>query len=376
LEPTLNFFAVINTLGALQCTLTAFALFSIKTGNRTANRFLGLFLIALAVLIFDFVMYDTRFFLSVPQLYPILDPVVLVVTPLFFFYIKSLTNQRFSFRKRDLLHFLLFFLFFLLLLPDFFRGPEAKLQDYMDELKSTGLTIDYYIGNAIIDTQILAYLFASFIVLSKAIKNQPGLGKNTPINVKWLRNLIVALTFVSVMSAIFDFMPIARESGYNNYITPFLLTLIIYSMGYLGIRQSEIFTTERLFSLGKKYQKSVLTDEMAEKILKKLTHLMQEEKLYRDSMISLPAMAVRLKITTHHLSQILNERLDRNFFNYISEYRVEEAKQRLLEPDASQITMLELAYDIGFNSLSAFNTAFKKHSGMSPSEFKKQNDQR
>ena len=55
---------------------------------------------------------------------------------------------------------------------------------------------------------------------------------------------------------------------------------------------------------------------------------------------------------------------------------MEEAKQRLLQPDAGQITMLELAYDIGFNSLSAFNTAFKKHAGMSPSEFKKQNDQR
>ena len=268
MEPTINFFAVINTLGALQCTLTAFALFSIKTGNRTANRFLGLFLIALAVLIFDFVMYDTRFFLSVPQLYPILDPTVLIVAPLFFFYIKSLTNQGFSFRKRDLLHFLLLLLFFLLLLPDFFRSPEAKLQDYIDELQSTGLTTAEYISYAIINTQVLAYLFASFMVLSKAIKNQPGLGKNTPVNIKWLRNLIVALTFVSVMSAIFDFMPIARESGYNDYVTPFLLTLIVYSMGYLGIRQSEIFTTEKLFSLGKKYRKSVLTDAMAEKILK------------------------------------------------------------------------------------------------------------
>jgi len=373
LEPTLNFFAVINTLGALQCTLTAFALFSIKTGNRIANRFLGLFLIALAVLIFDFVMYDTRFFLSVPQLYSILDLAVFVVTPLFFLYIKSLTSQKFGFRKRALLHFLLFFLFLLVLLPEYFRSPEAKLQEYLDELKSTGLTTADYIAYAIVNTQVLAYLFASFMVLRKAIKNQPGLDKNTPINIKWLRNLIVALTFVSVMSALFDFIPLERE---NNYITPFLLTLIIYSMGYLGIRQSEIFTTEKLFSLGKKYQKSVLTDEMAEKILKKLTHLMQEEKLYRDSMISLPAMAARLKITTHHLSQILNERLDRNFFNYISEYRVEEAKQRLLEPDVNQITMLELAYDIGFNSLSAFNTAFKKHAGMSPSEFKKQNDQR
>ena len=102
---------------------------------------------------------------------------------------------------------------------------------------------------------------------------------------------------------------------------------------------------------------------------------MENDKLYTDSLLSLPKLADKLRITTHLLSQILNERLDRNFFNFISEYRVQEAQKKLLEPESVRVTMLELAYEVGFNSLSSFNTAFKKHAGVSPSEFKKQNEQ-
>lgn len=372
MEPTINFFAVVNTLGALQCLLTAFALLGIRTGNRTANRFLGLNLISLAIIIVVFVMYDTRFFLVVPQLYSVLDPFVLLIGPFFFLYVKSLTDGGFTFRKKDLVHFLLFAVLALLLFPTVFEDPEIKLQSILEEINSTETTIADYVIKSIVNVQVLGYFLASWWVLNRSIRLNPSSsGKGMPLSVRWLRNLIIAILVVSFLSAIFDYV----ENEYNNYVTPFLLTLIVYSMGYVGVRQSEIFTSEKLFGRAKKYEKSVLTDEMAGEILSKLEKLMEMDKAYRDSLLSLPKLADRLKITTHLLSQILNERLNRNFFNYVSEYRVEEAKQRLLDPASGETTMLEMAYDIGFNSLSAFNTAFKKHAGMSPTEFKKQNNQ-
>lgn len=372
LEPTLNFFAVVNTLGALQCLLTAVALFSIRSGNRTANRFLAFNLMSLAIIIVDFVMYDTRFFLLVPRLYSVLDPFVLLIGPFFFLYVKSLTNPEFRFGKKDAVHLLLFALLALLLFPTVFENPEIKLQSIRDEISATQTTTVDYVIKSIVNLQVLGYFIASWLLLNRSItQNLPVSSQDLPVNVRWLRNLIIAVLAVSLLSAIFDYV----ENDYNNYVTPFLLTLIVYSMGYVGVRQSEIFASEKLFGRGKKYEKSVLTDEMAEEILSKLEHLMEKEQSYRDSLISLPGLAEKLKITTHLLSQVLNERLNRNFFNFVSEYRVAEAKRRLLDPEARQATMLEMAYDIGFNSLSAFNTAFKKHAGMSPTEFKKQNNQ-
>ncbi len=374
MEPTINFFAVINTLGALQCTLTAFALFSIRTGNRTANRFLGLNLIATAVIILVFVMYDTGFFLVVPRLHNILDPFVFLIGPFFFLYVKSLINPEFKLRKRGLFHFLLFALLFLLIFPTVFESVDVKLQAIKEEIEGTETTIADYIIKSIVNVQILSYFIVSFRLLSRTIKEKlPPSTQNIPVNIKWLRKLIIAIICICLLSAIFDYIPMSDENDYNNYITPFLLTLMVYSTGYVGIRQSEIFTTEKLLPREKKYEKSVLTDEMAEDILKKLQQLMENENVFTDSTISLPKLAGKLRISTHHLSQILNGRLNRSFFNYINEHRVEAAKQKLLEPESQKYTMLELAYDVGFNSLSAFNTAFKKHTGMSPTDYKKQN---
>jgi AraC-like DNA-binding protein len=72
------------------------------------------------------------------------------------------------------------------------------------------------------------------------------------------------------------------------------------------------------------------------------------------------------------LSQIINERFGQNFFNYLSSVRVEEAKKRLCAADSDSVALSEIAYAVGFNSLSAFSTVFKKQTGISPSQFQKQ----
>lgn len=217
MEPTLNFFAVVNTLGALQCTLTAFALFSIKTGNRTANRFLGLNLIALAVIILDFVMYDTHFFLIIPRLYNILDPFVLLIGPFFFLYVKSLTNPELKFTRKSLFHFLLFALLFLLIFPTVFESPDVKLQSIKDEIKGVETTIADYTIKSIVNIQVFAYFIASFRLLSRIIKkDHPSSIRNVPINIRWLRNLIIAVLCVSFLSAIFDYIPMSDDIGFNS----------------------------------------------------------------------------------------------------------------------------------------------------------------
>ncbi len=372
MEPSLNFFAVINTLGVVQCILMALALFSIDNDNRTANRFLGCFLIVLAVFIIDLVIIDTGYHQIFPHLWGVTYPIDYLITPPLFLYVKALTAPKFEFTRKHLWHFIPFILVFLLESEKFFLPITLKQAGYREILAGTVSSNFYYYLTITSNLYVVTYLYICYRIVKNALRQKKHtLSARIVQNIRWFKNLLLTLFSIAILSTILDVLP--SLSMIDDYLTPFFLTVVVYGMGFMGIRQSEIFTTSEFSSDSKKYQKSVLTDEMANKILKKLAHLMEVERTFADSTLSLPKLAGMLRISTHHLSQVLNERLNRTFFNYINEHRVEFAKQKLLAPDSQKYTMLELAYEVGFNSLSAFNTAFKKHTGMSPTAYKKAN---
>jgi AraC-like DNA-binding protein len=120
-----------------------------------------------------------------------------------------------------------------------------------------------------------------------------------------------------------------------------------------------------------KYKTSALLPETVDQVLPKLTRLMQEEKVFLDPDLSLQKLSQHLHVHYNHLSQIINEHMGKSFNDYINSYRIEEARKKLADPAESQKTVLEIAYDTGFYSKSVFNTAFKKFTGMTPSQYKK-----
>lgn len=103
---------------------------------------------------------------------------------------------------------------------------------------------------------------------------------------------------------------------------------------------------------------------------KKLEHLMQIEKLYRNPDLSLGSAAEMLGISACYLSSMVNAVLDRSFIDYVNGYRVSEVKKNLHCEEFEQYTMVSIGLEAGFNSKSAFYTAFKKHTGLTPSEFR------
>ena len=120
-----------------------------------------------------------------------------------------------------------------------------------------------------------------------------------------------------------------------------------------------------------KYQRSGLTEERAQDYLQRLEHCMQHEKPYREADLTFGKLAKHLHISRNHLTQLLNEQLNKNFYLYVNEYRINEVKQRLIAPDNANMTILAIAYESGFNSKSTFNTVFKKITDMTPSQFRK-----
>lgn len=119
------------------------------------------------------------------------------------------------------------------------------------------------------------------------------------------------------------------------------------------------------------HKKSYLNNLDIEEIIEKLTKLMVNEKLYTEETLTLNSLAQKLEITPHQLSEIINKHLNKNFYELINSYRIEHACQ-LLQNDKS-INIIDVAYKVGFNSLSSFYSAFKKTQGISPKIYQKNN---
>lgn len=120
-----------------------------------------------------------------------------------------------------------------------------------------------------------------------------------------------------------------------------------------------------------KYSTTSIDVERMERAMIELRAAMEEERIFLDPDLTLQKLARRLKIHYNHLSRIINERFGTSFNNYLNQYRVEEAKRRLADPAEKDRNILEIMYDVGFYSKSTFNTAFKKFTGESPSEYRK-----
>jgi AraC-like DNA-binding protein len=120
----------------------------------------------------------------------------------------------------------------------------------------------------------------------------------------------------------------------------------------------------------KSYKHSSMNNEFVEECIKKLIYLMEVEKIYRDESISLQTLAEKLNITHHQLSQLLNEKLNRNFSDFINTYRVEEAKKLLRDPKKANLKIITIAFEVGYNTKAAFYNVFKRYTNMTPTQYR------
>jgi AraC-like DNA-binding protein len=123
-------------------------------------------------------------------------------------------------------------------------------------------------------------------------------------------------------------------------------------------------------SADRRYEKSGMDNARMDVYESALAAYMEKSRIWLDPDLSLELLAARMKMPKHHLTQLLNERVMKNFYNYVNEYRIGEAIARLNNP-ALQVNILSLAFDCGFNSRSSFNNYFKKITGFTPSAYRK-----
>ena len=149
----------------------------------------------------------------------------------------------------------------------------------------------------------------------------------------------------------------------SNLFAMLLLFFVFLGFGIL------IFFREKV-KLEKKYAPSGLDKTKVDQCLTRLNQLMEKEKVYQDDSITLDTLAKQLDIPPWYLSRVINQELNKSFFDLINYYRIEDVKNQLLDENSSH-SILDIAFDVGFNTKSAFNRAFKKFTNMTPSQYKK-----
>jgi AraC-like DNA-binding protein len=223
------------------------------------------------------------------------------------------------------------------------------------------------------------------------------------ISLDWLRNLLIGTLLVYTLWLAEEFFSDDLLDGreWLDVALAGTMVILIYTMGLLGLRQPAIFSTNSKTSLtdrevaagdrsgdpifnareqqptaektvdppSQKYLRSALSPALASSLVEELEALMASKALYLDPNLSLSNLAQALSVSTNYLSQAINDQLQVNFFDYVNGYRIRHSLPLLAQ---SPKTVLEIAMDSGFNSKSAFYTAFRKHQGMTPGAYRKQ----
>ncbi len=309
---------------------------------------------------------------SFPWLTGLDTPFVLVHIPLIFFYTAAVTGTVQSNYKK-LVHLAPFVIVLLLSLISFFvYDADEKLQRYKDQLNN-----DYALLDILFVLQVVIYFpFLFKILRTYSAKIKDRFSNVDDINLKWLQRIIIGALIVFFINIVLIFFVKSLDSLSTELIGKLTVLIIcgfqIY-LGYYGLKYTAIFSDIPKSideGLRMKYDKTGIKAEVTREKFKELLLFMEKEKPFLDSELTLLQLAEQFGVTNNHLSQIINENAQKNFYSFINSYRLEESVRLLKDEKNAKYTILAIAYDAGFKSKSVFNTLFKKEKGMTPSQFR------
>ncbi len=353
---------------ALLGLIWAYFLFTHKRGNPQANKYLGVLIVSLSLLILRQVVRINEAQTFTQFVYFFSQGIVFLIGPAFYFHIKRLANQQ-SNRQFEWLHFLPAFIVFCMMTYLFVIRIE------LNEFKNLILfKIVLFCFVAIQIIHLFIYLFNS----KRLVKTFEDFHKQyfsslTNINLKWIKRLMLITTVFNVV--ILAMYLLILSGGYyhiNNtadFLFLVLISILIFSIIIHTWRQPEIVSG--LYKEKNKYKTSPLTPSLTRELKKQLTHLMDHDKIYLTKELNINDIASKLEVQAYIVSQLINQEFNLSFFNFINTYRITFAAEAIRHGILRSTTLEGLAFDAGFNSKSTFNRAFKKKMGCTPKEFAK-----
>lgn len=193
-------------------------------------------------------------------------------------------------------------------------------------------------------------------------------------SLSWLRNFLVATLLLVVLwtlSFIQCAMGWTALCAFTFGLVTIGLLVLLFWIGYFVILHASWFDIVEIKEQKKENDSSGKLSSKTEVYHQQLLDLMKDQRLYEQSDLTLESLAEQLQISSGYLSQIINEKEEKNFFEFVNRYRIESVKERLADPDFENYTIMGIALECGFQSKSTFNATFKKYTGSTPSAYRK-----
>jgi len=367
--------------GGLQGFLLSFLLIK-KRSHRIGYGFLITYLLVMIAQVLFKVMSKTWLMDNMLVWYSLSSKLPLLYGPVVYLFTRNILKQRRSQPIKDALHFTPFVFAAIIT----FSSDPYFLPRWMQFL---------FYGTSGTAIQVISLLVYHYFALAEWQQHYRRMkdyfSSIRQLRMQWLKQFIILSALVCTAIALLHYFMYQYHPTLHFLRWGFvLLSIFIYWISYAAINKPGLFsaainddwqqTTVPVVNIppkliihkrAEKYANTGLKDEDATRILTTLEQLMLKQKTFLDPEITIDKLAELANTNRHCLSQVLNERAGQSFYDYINQYRINEAKRLLLDGEYANQKIASIAYDAGFNSLSAFNEVFKKMTGTTPSQFRK-----
>lgn len=359
------------TIGIFESFFLAFLAFFKK--HRTVNNTIlaiELLILGINILFSFFESYNHDHYFAYPWMINISSPLVMLHGPMLWFYTKSLTSLRFYFKPIYLIHFIPYFIILIYHVFAFYiHTPAEKVA--LAQSESFVKTFLYNFLLAFMILTIFSYLISCILLIKKHEKNIRNIFSHIEnIDLNWLKVVIYGTIFtffityiVIISNEIYHFTTFKNSEAIGYCLASFLILVL----GIYGIKQTQIFT-----SLGNPVTESFTSVEniAEEQSVTDLKKIMIEKKPYLDPELNISRLSEHTGLTVTQLSSLLNNTLQVTFFDFINQYRINEFKVQVVNPENKNLTLLGIGLNCGFNSKATFNRVFKNHMNITPKEYK------
>ena len=358
--------------------LMAFFLLTVKTENKLANRLFAFFFIFSAIDLSGF------FFYAYTDAYLNLEifrwTICLLGMPLFYLYVLAVCYSDFRLQWKHLIHLLPIIVVNLVFLPRLYLGRGADKGRFFEFLNQMP---EMYFFQILIELQYLFYIVSVFLILKKYreiyLENYTNPSSST---YKWLFQMTCVFLMTHSIVAVKNLL---RYSGFkeiflwSNVLLGsvallvtcwFIMKALNHPELFRGVNSKLKLTKDILPEVEDKSAPSNIQNDLISSQISALKQYMAEKEPFLDPSLTIQELANQIDIPVRDLSVLINHQMDQHFFDFVNEYRIQKAMNILKDQSKSQLTVLEILYEVGFNSKSSFNTSFKKYTNLTPTAYR------
>ena len=357
--------------------LLSIFLISVKTNKKLSNMLLASFLVITAI---DISVFFYNNFIELP---PSIEMLRIQIScfkdPFLFLYILSVIYSDFKLQLKHLVHIVPWLISIAILLPNFFLVSEELKHEFLFNFHQTAesnwLSI---IGKVIEVFYIIAEVY--YVLRYRKLLLENYTSKHAFYNYHWVKQLVIFILIGQILTFIKGSI---RDSGNFDidYVNIFRIILLVFGLFFSFWLVFKALLSPKLFrgiGVDLKLSKELIdkkkdlnnTSELSAQT-QLLKSYMTKDEPFLDPSLTVKTLSEKTNIPHRELSVLINQELKQHFFDFINSYRIEKAMRILKDTENAKVTILETLYDVGFNSKSSFNTAFKKHTGLTPTAYRK-----